>query len=249
MSATNTTTYYDLPIFIGTDVPSWLGDWNGTMNKIDTAIQGVESKADSASNTANTASSGVSNLNETITALKSEVDTIKEAVQNYDSILDFKPVATASAVNNMAYCNHYFVQNTNKTLNRFYLSGRFKKTIANATQYTYTDQNGTGVFWELFTAEDNVFNLSQGSLPNYQICLTCGMVLLVKTIAAAETDTNIVGRSFVAWFDGATTHFGFATSGETKVTDVQDAWAYIPSCSVFLAGSVYNPPLEDDGEA
>lgn len=249
MSATNKTTYYDLPIFIGTDVPSWLGDWNNAMNAIDTAIQGVDSKAQSASTTANSASSGVSQANESITALKAEVNTIKEAVQNYDSILDFHPVATATAVNNMAYCNHYMVQNTNKTLNRFYLSGRFKQTIANATQYTYTDESNTGVFWELFTAEDNVFNLSQGSLPNYQICLSCGMMLLTKTIAAAGEDTNVVGRTFVAWFDGATTHFGFVTASETKVADVQGAWAYIPSCAVFLAGSVYNPPLEDDGEA
>ena len=41
MSATNQTTYYDLPLFIGTDVPSWLGDWNNTMNAIDIASYGV----------------------------------------------------------------------------------------------------------------------------------------------------------------------------------------------------------------
>lgn len=246
MSATNKTTYYDLPIFIGTDVPSWLGDWNGAMNAIDTAIQGVDSKAQSASTTANSASSGVSQANESISALSAEVETIKKAVQNYDAILDFHPVATAMAVNNMSYCNHYMVQNTNKTLNRIYVSGRFLTTIANATQYTYTDTNKTGVFWELFTAEDNVFNLSQGSLPNYQICLSCGMAALIKNIDPAVNTPNVMGRTFTAWFDGATTHFGIVSAAETKVSDIQGAWVLIPSCSVFLAGSVYNPPLEGE---
>lgn len=39
MSATNKTTNYNLPLFISTDVPSWLGDWNGAMTSIDAAIK------------------------------------------------------------------------------------------------------------------------------------------------------------------------------------------------------------------
>ena len=45
MSATNKTTYLDLPQFIGTDVPSWLGDFNGAMEKIDTGYNNVDIKA------------------------------------------------------------------------------------------------------------------------------------------------------------------------------------------------------------
>lgn len=41
MSATNKTTNYSLPIFIGNDVPSWLVDWNNAMQSIDTAIGNV----------------------------------------------------------------------------------------------------------------------------------------------------------------------------------------------------------------
>ena len=39
MSATNTTTNYNLPIFIGSDKPSWLADFNGAMNAIDTQMK------------------------------------------------------------------------------------------------------------------------------------------------------------------------------------------------------------------
>lgn len=38
MSATNTTTHYNLPIFIETDKPAWLVDFNGAMNAIDNAL-------------------------------------------------------------------------------------------------------------------------------------------------------------------------------------------------------------------
>lgn len=42
MSATNATTNYALPIFIGTDKPAWLVDWNSAMTDIDAAIKGVD---------------------------------------------------------------------------------------------------------------------------------------------------------------------------------------------------------------
>lgn len=44
MSATNKTTFYDLPIFLGSDVPSWLTDFNGAMQKIDAAIKDVSDR-------------------------------------------------------------------------------------------------------------------------------------------------------------------------------------------------------------
>ena len=41
MSATNHTTNYNLLIFVGSDKPAWLADFNGAMNAIDAAIKGV----------------------------------------------------------------------------------------------------------------------------------------------------------------------------------------------------------------
>lgn len=42
MSATNSTPIINLPLFIGTDKPAWLTDWNGAMNTIDTAIANLQ---------------------------------------------------------------------------------------------------------------------------------------------------------------------------------------------------------------
>lgn len=39
MTATNKTTNYQLSQFVGTDRPTWLGDYNGDMSKIDTQLK------------------------------------------------------------------------------------------------------------------------------------------------------------------------------------------------------------------
>ena len=41
-NATNETPNYGLPIFIGSDKPSWLTDWNGAMTEIDSLLKQIE---------------------------------------------------------------------------------------------------------------------------------------------------------------------------------------------------------------
>ena len=242
MSATNQTTYYDLPLFIGTDVPSWLGDWNNTMNAIDSAINGVKTTADSATNVANTAE-GKSDANtETINSLSAEVQTLKAAVKNYDAILNFKQVNLAINPNNTrAESNNsaFMVQNTNKTLNRLWFSIFLANPWSNPTSYVYTENGGTSSWYDLFTIEDNCFNLNQGSLPNQNIVLTVGPFVVFIS-------SKYNGAFFLrAWYDGATTHFGFCTN--RAVSDLQGSYicGIMP---VFLSGSVYNPEDPNTGD-
>lgn len=241
MSATNHTTYYNLPQFIGTDIPSWQGDWNDTMGLIDSALNTIKTSADEAKSTADQAEGKADGNTETIASMQTEITTLKKAVQNYDSILDFNPVNMASAVNNLNASNMYFVQNTNKTLNRFYVHAFFKSTISAPTMYTYTANSGSETWWEIFTVEDNVFKLNQSSLPNATNCLTCGVGILTEA-----DGTNTRGRALRAWFDGATTHFGMCSGVETAVGQIQGRKFIVPSCTVFLSGSVYNPDQPDE---
>lgn len=55
MSATNETTNYKLPLFTDNDQPTWLGDFNGAMNKIDAGITTVGANASTALSAANNA--------------------------------------------------------------------------------------------------------------------------------------------------------------------------------------------------
>lgn len=55
MSATNETTNYKLPLFTDDDQPTWLGDFNGAMRKIDSDMNTVGANASTALSAANNA--------------------------------------------------------------------------------------------------------------------------------------------------------------------------------------------------
>lgn len=242
MSATNKTTYYDLPIFIGSDTPSWLGDWNDTMTDIDSHLNTIKGAADNALSVANTAENKSDVNTETITALNAEVNTIKQAVQNYDQILDFKEVNLAITSNNV-YDNYggvFMSQNTNKTLSKIFCSCRFKNVIDQLISYNYNSGSGTTTWIDLFTAEDNCFNLTQGSQPSYTNALTIGVLTWYRL---AEVNVKTIPRFLRAWYDGATTHFGV----DLSATDMTGSLEYLLNSyiwgnfTVFLSGSIYNP--------
>ena len=75
MSATNKTTNYDLPQYVSTDVPSYLGDFNSTMLKIDNAIKGVDNKATSAESAVATANANASEALESAQSASTKADT------------------------------------------------------------------------------------------------------------------------------------------------------------------------------
>lgn len=75
MSATNSTANYGLPVFVSSDVPSWLTDWNGAMGDIDTAIAAAKAVADSALLASGTNTSDITTINGQITTLQNTVGT------------------------------------------------------------------------------------------------------------------------------------------------------------------------------
>lgn len=235
MSATNKTTYLDLPQFIGTDVPSWLGDFNGAMDKIDTGYNNVDIKAGKAASTANSASSKADINTQSITSINAELKTLKEAVQNYDNILSFKMVTCVPSPNNLKDDSSMIMtQNTNKTLASLKFNATMLYPLSNPSKYVFTWANsgGTTTFYDLFTIEDNCFNLNQTALPRSSECLTVGVITTRNDSSRAIA--RVYGR---AWYDGATTHVGaiFSKEPTANVTMWMDG-------TVFLSGSVISPP-------
>lgn len=80
MSATNATTYYELPVFIATDKPAWLTDWNGAMNAIDTAIKEALTAGENAQTTANTATTSIATINDSLTTINTSLTTLTSTV-------------------------------------------------------------------------------------------------------------------------------------------------------------------------
>lgn len=110
MSATKETTNYKLPIFEAADQPTWLGDFNGAMNKIDGAITSVGANASTALSAANNAVNRVGQVETTISGVQTTANnaySISTANEADISTLDGKvaqletkfPITSASLAN------------------------------------------------------------------------------------------------------------------------------------------------------
>lgn len=75
MSSTNKTANYDLTQFLGSDVPSWLTDYNGDMAKIDAQMLANATAAATAQSTANSADSKADTATNNVAALQAVIDT------------------------------------------------------------------------------------------------------------------------------------------------------------------------------
>lgn len=111
MSSTNKTTNYNLSQYIGTDKPTYLGDYNGDMLKIDNQMK---VNADSASNAtsaagaaqavADKASKDVKVLNDSVTANSEDIASLKTKNAQQDVSIQ-NATNTASSANNKANQN------------------------------------------------------------------------------------------------------------------------------------------------
>ena len=91
-ASTNKTTNYELPQFIGTDKPTWLGDFNQAMSDIDAAmhknasdIANMESDVASATAAASKASQNVAGLTTTVNTLSGRVTNVETTANNAQS--------------------------------------------------------------------------------------------------------------------------------------------------------------------
>ena len=119
MSSTNKTTNYKLSQYIGTDKPTYLGDYNGDMLKIDTRLK---ANADSASNAASAAgaaqavadkaSKDVKALNDSVTANSEDIASLKTKNTQQDVSIQ-NATNTASSANNKANQNEQNITDIN----------------------------------------------------------------------------------------------------------------------------------------
>ena len=82
MAHTNSTTNYELPIFLGTDKPSWLNDFNEAMTDIDTQMKANADAAAAAYTKAEGAEDGVSGLTSRMTTAEDDIDAVEGAVSD-----------------------------------------------------------------------------------------------------------------------------------------------------------------------
>ena len=79
MSATNSTPIINLPLFIGTDKPAWLTDWNGAMNIIDTAIANLQTAESGTATSLASLAQSVEALSGTVSQHTTAIQTVTQA--------------------------------------------------------------------------------------------------------------------------------------------------------------------------
>ena len=94
MSATNATTNYSLPLFIGTDKPAWLVDWNTAMTDIDsqmkvnaTAILANETAISGLSTTVSAHTTSISTISGQISTLTTGLNTAQGNINTINSLI------------------------------------------------------------------------------------------------------------------------------------------------------------------
>ena len=98
MASTNKTTHYDLPQWIGTDKPTFLGDLNGAFSTIDTQLYTAVTNAENANNNASSAAGAVSDMQNDVDNLKTWQTTASSAISGLqNSVSGLTPVISSAA--------------------------------------------------------------------------------------------------------------------------------------------------------
>lgn len=233
MGSTNKTTNYELSQFVGSDKPSWLGDYNADMGKIDLAIKARAVEAGQAQASADTA-------NGKADALDTRMDTAEDnilALQNA-STTDHTQIATNTA--NISKNAQDIVQLDAKI---------------GHTQITIGDHTVTGAIAELaqgggITVDDAESTTSENPLQNKVITVAMNAVrglitaiqnLLGSTNISSIGDGTVTGAisalsqssgGNVRW-DATTDRFEVLKNG----TWTQSIRAFVNSIAVWAAGA------------
>lgn len=98
MASTNKTTHYDLPQWIGTDKPTFLGDLNGAFSTIDTQLYTAVTNAENANDSATAAASAVGDMQDDVNDLKTWKTTASSAISGLqNSVSGLTPVISSAA--------------------------------------------------------------------------------------------------------------------------------------------------------
>lgn len=133
MSSTNKTTNYELSQYIGSDKPTYLGDYNGDMQKIDTQMKANADGVSTATSTANTASTNASTALTKANEAKTTAENAETTANSASSTASTANINAQTALNtssqnsqliqaiqtylNMTIFNSYSITNVNGKVN------------------------------------------------------------------------------------------------------------------------------------
>lgn len=226
MAATNHTTNYNLPQYIGTDKPTYLGDWNSTMGAIDTQMKTNADNASGALSAAQTAQTNANSALSTAQGADSKADTAitnaaaaQTTADNASSVAT-SALSTANTANSKADTNTSSISaldtrvgsveddilkfnlTTYKTYatNEFTVDGTGSVTFSNLTLATNSDSSIFKLYGEIHcTGFVNSVSISTTLRPDNGYTIICAGIdsnMYTRNISVATNGTISLGLGF-----------------------------------------------------
>lgn len=98
-ASTNKTANYDLPQFVGTDKPTWLGDFNSAMSTIDAGMAENKSDIESMDSRVTSAEASASSASQAVTTLTGRVASVESGVSSATTTANNAQQTATSALN------------------------------------------------------------------------------------------------------------------------------------------------------
>lgn len=209
---TNATTNYELPQFVGTDKPTWLGDFNEAMADIDAGMHenasDIASMATDVTNavaTASQASQDVTTLTGTVTSLSSTVSGVQTTANNAQS--------TANSALNVANTK----VSTNDLFDLIYPVGSIYLSVNNTSPST--------LFGGTWTQIKDTFLLGAGD--DYTLGDTGGEATHTLTVNEIPSHNHVEQYGNLTWVDsngqgsdanGYQPNFGSQITAKSNIT-------------------------------
>lgn len=201
-NASNTTRYFHLPLFIASDKPSWLVDWNGAMGDIDNILQEIATASEGAVADVATIQSQIDALNATIPNLESLVETAVSDVAAMQTTVDSHETRMDAIEADLITQNNLI-----KTLSDAVTT--MQGTVATLT-------NRVAAMETTVSGYDTEINAIQTGLDSVQASLTS----LQSTVSGHTSSINSLNTRVTALENAG------GGSGLPSVTDLNDATKY-----------------------
>lgn len=258
MSSTNHTTNYNLPQWVGSDKPAWLGDVNPAFSAIDTAMKANDVTATSASTAATTANNNIGTMAELATTEKTtlvgavnEVNTNAQTAQTTANSAG--GIATQTATDLTNFIDKFNIGANTSTAN-------IQITRGSITAQPKLSQNSDGSMFKFYgMLQINAYNSTNGAaLPLTSIAGLTGYKGYATGCylqTAPATAYIISGASYFSkhaqddskLISASVTDTAVGTDGQIYVlplqtSDTADTWGagtfirfYFPPCVYFNA--------------
>ena len=220
MASTGKTTNYELSQFIGTDKPSWLGDYNGDMLKIDTALGSINATATTAQSGVASAQSAASAAQQTANAAQQKATANAQDISELKTNLSTSSGGTTPNPQNTDNINFWLFSKNSIVMS---LKG---STFIPASGITSKVDSGTDSFFPLQSVVGNPFNLSVSTIASNSFFIGPSYI--------TASDGSVKTMNIYATYDGANTVFsGYYNT--SKIGDLVSSMISI-SATVVLAG-------------